>query len=143
MFAAYFFLCSGTCSRKGSCAQRNNSQNAPWFVLHLKPLLIKDTYEFLLCFLRGQNLVITQMLRPLPRHHFSNSPRGAESRSEVIGCAPICQLAVSSKDRGCKKRDDSWRCSFTKHWEYPHGYLRNTHFMAVWWVGEKGVNFLG
>lgn len=68
---------------------RSNSQNAPWCVLHFRPLLIKDTYEILLCFLRGQNPVITQMLRPLPRHHFSNSSRRADSRSEVIGCAPF------------------------------------------------------
>lgn len=74
---------------KESVLRRDNSHNALWSVLHLSPLLIKFTYAFPLCFLRGQNAAITHMPRPLPRHHFSNSPRGADSRSKVRGCAPF------------------------------------------------------
>lgn len=84
-----FSFVQGLAVEKEAVPLRNNSQNAPWCVPHLGPLLIKDTYEFLLCFLRGQNPVITQTLRPLPRHHFFNSSRRADSRSEVRGCAPF------------------------------------------------------
>lgn len=82
------------------------------------------------------------MLRPLPRHHFSNSTRGMDSRSDVVGYAPICQLAVSSKDRGCKKHDNLSACSF-RALRVITTDTSEILILSVWWVGERHVNFLG
>lgn len=45
------------------------------------------------------------MPRPLPRHHFSNSPRGVDSRPKVSGSAPFASWQLSSEDGACKKHE--------------------------------------
>jgi hypothetical protein len=68
---------------------RNNSHNALWPCSIWGLCSLRIPRPSLFVFSRGQNAVITQMPRPLPGHHFSNSPRGVDSRPKVSGSAPF------------------------------------------------------
>lgn len=136
-----FSFVQGLAVEKEAVPLRNNSQNAPWCVPHLGPLLIKDTYAFSLFFKRAE---------PSNNSNTQTSPQTSfflTVQEELIQgqrSEAVLHLPAGSKLQG-QRVQEAWRflkMLIHRAWEYPHRYLGNTHFISFWWVGGKGVNFL-